>query len=81
MDRIRGMCACRIASFVSDPCDPMGCSLPGSSVHWIIWARILTGLLFLPPGDLLDPGIELASPVAPALAGEFLPFEPLGKPN
>ena len=26
---------------------------------------------FLLPGDLPDPGIETASPVSPALAGEF----------
>ena len=23
------------------PCDPMDCSLPGSSVHWILQARIM----------------------------------------
>ena len=28
-----------------------------------------SGLPFPPPGDLSDPGIELASPVSPALAG------------
>ena len=26
---------------VCDSCDPMDCSLPGSSVHGILWARIL----------------------------------------
>ena len=31
-------CAC---SVVSDPCEPMGYSLPGSSVHGIFQARIL----------------------------------------
>ena len=31
-----------------------------------------SGLLFPIPGDLLDPGIELASLVSPALAGGFL---------
>ena len=34
------------------------------------------GLPFPPPGDLSDPGIELASP---ALAGIFFTTEPLGK--
>ena len=29
------------------------------------------GLPFPPPGDLTDPGIKPASPVAPALAGRF----------
>ena len=26
---------------MSDSCHPMDCSLPGSSVHWILQARIL----------------------------------------
>ena len=30
-----------------------------------------SGLPFIPPGDLLDPGIEPASLVSPALAGGF----------
>ena len=36
-----------------------------------------SGLPFLAPGDLLDPGIKCASP---ALAGGFSPTEPPGKP-
>ena len=35
-----------------------------------------SGLPFSSPGDLSDPGIELASP---ALAGLFFTTEPLGK--
>ena len=35
------------------------------------------GLLFPPPGDLADPGVE---PASPALAGEFFITEPPGKP-
>ena len=38
-----------------------------------------SGLPFLPPGDLPDPGIEPASPAAPALAGGFLTIELCGK--
>ena len=55
-------------------CDPMDCSPPGSSMgfsrqeHW-------SGLLFPSPRDLPDPGIELASPISPALQAESL-----GKP-
>ena len=26
-------------------CDPMDCSLPGSSVHWILQARILAWII------------------------------------
>ena len=32
--------ACSVASVVSDS-HPMDCSLPGSSVHWILQTRIL----------------------------------------
>ena len=52
-------------------CDPMGNSPPGSSVHWILQARILSRLLFPSPGDLPDSGIEPTSPGSPALAGRF----------
>ena len=38
-----------------------------------------SGLPFPPPGDLLDPGIELASPASSALAGGFFTNEPPGK--
>ena len=30
-----------------------------------------SGLPFLPPGDLTDPGIEFASHISPILAGKF----------
>ena len=38
------------------------------------------GLLFLPPGNLPDPGTEPTSPVSPALQADYLSSEPLGKP-
>ena len=38
-----------------------------------------SGLPFLPPGDLPNPGIEPAFPVSPALQEDSLPAEPLGK--
>ena len=31
----------KVSISLSDLCDPMDCSLPGSSVHWILQARIL----------------------------------------
>ena len=58
-------------------CHPMDCRLPGSSVHGIFQARVLSGLPFPSPGDLLNPGIELRSP---ALQSDSLPSEPTGKP-
>ena len=63
-------------------CDPMDCSPPGSSIHVLLQARYWSGLPFPSPGDLLDPGIEPASPVAPASqSGRFLTTEPLEKPS
>ena len=51
-------------------CDPIDCSLPGSSVHGIFQARILEWVAVCPPpGDLPYPGIEPASFTSPALAG------------
>ena len=58
-------------------CDPMDCSLPDSSVHWIIQARKLEWLPCPPPGDLPNPGIE---PGSPALQANSLPPDPSGKP-
>ena len=55
----------------------MDCSPPGSSVHKIFQARILSGLPFPAAGDLPDPGIE---PSTPALASGFFTTEPPGKP-
>ena len=40
-----------------------------------------SGLPLPPPGDLPDPGIKTASPVASALAGEFFTTEPPEEPN
>ena len=52
-------------------CDPVDCSPPGSSVHGVLQAGRLGGLLCPPPGDLPDPGIEPVPLMAPALAGMF----------
>ena len=40
-----------------------------------------SGVPFLFPGDLPDPGIEPMSPVSPALAGGFFTTKPPGKLN
>ena len=50
------------------PCESHDCSLPGSSVHGILQARILEWVAIPSPGHLPDPGIEA---VSPALAGGF----------
>ena len=40
-----------------------------------------SGLPFPSPGDLPNPGIELASPVPLAVAGGFFNIKPPGKPS
>ena len=61
-------------------CDLLDCSPPGSFVHRVSQARILSGFPFSSPGDLPDPEIE---PASPALAGGVFVFttEPPGKPQ
>ena len=60
-------------------CDPVDCSLPGSSVHGIFQAIVLEwGAISFSRGDLPDPGIE---PRSPALESDALPSEPPGKPE
>ena len=49
----------------------MACSPLGSSVHGILKQEYWSGLLFLPPGHLPNPGIKPVSLVSPALAGEL----------
>ena len=58
-------------------CDLMDCSPPGSSVHRIPQQEYWSGLPFLSPGDLPDPGIE---PESPTLQADASPSEPPGKP-
>ena len=55
----------------------MACSLPGSSVHGILQARILQWLANPPPGDLSDLG-NLYLLVSPTLQMDSLLTEPLG---
>ena len=59
-------------------CNPVDCSPPSSMrfsrpEQW-------NGLPFPPPVDLPNAGIELMSPVSPALQEDSLPAEPSGKP-
>ena len=53
------------------PCDAVGCSLPGSSVHGVLQVRILEWVTCPPQGDLSDTEIEPMSLVSPTLAGGF----------
>ena len=54
-------------------------SLPASSV-WDAHARLLSGLLLPPPGDLPDLGMESTSLMSPASAAKFLTTESPGAP-
>ena len=56
----------------------MDCSLPASSVHAILQARILEWVAILSPEYLPDQGIE---PRTPTLLAFSLPSEPPGKPR
>ena len=58
-------------------CNPMYCSLPGSSVHGILQARILDWIAIPSPEDLLNPEVKPGSPV---LQADSLLSEPPGKP-
>ena len=53
-------------------CNPMGRTPPGSLSMGFSRQEYWSGLPCPPPGDLSDPGIKLASPVAPELAGGLL---------
>ena len=68
------VCVCAYLGAQSCPtlCDPTHCSPPGSSLHGIFQVRIWSGLPFPPPGDLPNPGIELASLVSPVLQADSL---------
>ena len=62
-------------------CDPMDCSLPGSSVHGIFQARILEWVAISfsrgsSPGDPPHPGIESRCPASEA---DYLQSELSGK--
>jgi len=62
-------------------CNPIDCSVPGSSVHGIFWQEHWSGLPFPISGELPDPGINPASPISPALASDFFTTVLLGKPS
>ena len=72
------MCCLAVKS-CSTLCDPMDCSLPGSTVQGISQARILewVAISFL-LGDLPNPGIK---PVSLALAGRIFTTEHQESPN
>jgi len=66
---------------MSDSCDPMDCSPPGSSVHGILRQEYWSRLPCPPPGDFPNPGIELLSPEVSALQVDCLLLSHEGSPK
>ena len=74
-------CLCMCVQSCPTLCNPMDCSLPGSSVHGIFQANYWGELPFPTLGDLPTPRVKPASPGSPALAGRLFITEPPGKPT
>ena len=72
--------ACTGAQSCPTLCDLMDCSCQASLSMEFCRQEYWSGLLFPPPGDLPDPGIEPMSLVSPALAGGFFTTMLPGKP-
>ena len=65
--------------FISTLCDPMDCSLPGSSLHGILQARVLEWVaIFLLQGIFPTQG---PNPGPPASQADALTSKPPGKPT
>ena len=74
--RVMCVCVCSVMSL----CEPMDCSPPGSSVHWIFQAGMLEQVATSYCRGLPNPGTQSDSLVSPALAGRFFATVPTGKP-
>ena len=81
-DELYGYHCCLVTKSCPTLCDPMDCSMLGSSVHRICQAIILewVAISSANPRILPNPRIELGSP-SPALLADSLPAEPPGKPK
>ena len=68
---------CLVAKLYLTLCDPVDCSLPGSSVHRISQARTLEWVSIYFSKGSSQPGME---PAATALEVDSLPLSHLGSP-
>ena len=75
----RFLCSCLMTQSRPTLCSPMDYSLPGSSVHGILQARILEWVAISSSRGASRLGMEPVSPVSPALASSFFTAEPPGK--
>ena len=66
------------SSVMSNSCDPMNHSPPGSSVHGISQARIQEWVAFPSPAGLPNPVTE---PMSPALQADYLLLRHQGSPG
>ena len=74
---VRALCCSFVAQSCSTLCNPMDCSLPGSSVHGNFPGKNTgVGCYAFLQGNFPDPGIEMGSP---ALQANSLPTELPGK--
>ena len=71
-------CCCSVTLLCPILCSLLDCSLPNSSVHGILQARILKWVAIPSPGDLPNPGIQ---PATSALETDSFPLSFLGSPN
>ena len=75
------VCACSGTELCLTLCDPMDCCPPGASGHGILQAFAWSGLPFLPPGDLPDPGIKPHLVCLLHWQVDSLPLSHLGSPE
>ena len=68
---ISPLCVCVCARLCPNLCNPMDCSLPGSSVYGILQARILEQIATASFRGLPNQGFKSASHAFPALVGRF----------
>ena len=73
------MCCAKSLQFCLTLCDPMDCSLPSSSVRWILQARILEWIA-VPCSILLTQGLNLSLLCLLHWQMGSLPVAPPGKP-
>ena len=69
------VCVCVCVKLLSHVCHSMDCSLPGSSIHGILQAR----LPFPFPGDRPNPGMKPGPPASPMVGGGFFTTVPPGE--
>ena len=74
--RVRVRALSRVQLF----CDPMDCSVGGSSVHGIILKRILKWVAMTSSRGSSQPRDRTRVSCGPDIAGRFFTAEPLGKP-